>query len=38
MAPVPAMGIVGNAALQPVAAEADGRLRRALARLASGDV
>jgi uncharacterized protein (DUF302 family) len=30
MAPIPAMGIVGNDALRDVAAEADARLRRAL--------
>ncbi len=34
MAPVPAMGIVGNPALAGVAAEADARLRRALAAIA----
>ena len=33
MAPLPAMGIVGNTDLQDVAREADGRLRRALSRL-----
>jgi len=33
MAPLPAMGIVGNDALGPVASEADARLRRALASL-----
>lgn len=33
MAPLPAMGIVGNADLRDVAREADGRLRRALSRL-----
>ena len=33
MAPLPAMGIVGNAALTDVAAEADARLRRALSSL-----
>jgi uncharacterized protein (DUF302 family) len=35
MAPLPAMGIVGNDELQEVAAEADTRLRRALASLES---
>jgi uncharacterized protein (DUF302 family) len=35
MAPLPAMGIVGNTDLQDVAREADGRLRRALERLES---
>jgi uncharacterized protein (DUF302 family) len=33
MAPLPAMGIVGNKDLEDVAREADGRLRRALSRL-----
>lgn len=33
MAPLPAMGIVGNAELEAVAREADSRLRRALARV-----
>jgi uncharacterized protein (DUF302 family) len=33
MAPLPAMGIVGNRELEGVAREADERLRRALARL-----
>ena len=33
MAPLPAMGIVGNAELETVAREADARLRRALQRL-----
>jgi uncharacterized protein (DUF302 family) len=33
MAPLPAMGIVGNSALVDVAREADARLRRALERL-----
>jgi uncharacterized protein (DUF302 family) len=33
MAPLPAMGIVGNKDLEAVAREADGRLRRALSRL-----
>jgi uncharacterized protein (DUF302 family) len=36
MAPLPAMGIVGNPELQSVAAEADARLRRALDRVAAG--
>jgi uncharacterized protein (DUF302 family) len=35
MAPLPAMGIVGNDELLDVAREADARLRRALARLQS---
>jgi uncharacterized protein (DUF302 family) len=35
MAPLPAMGIVGNDELQAVAAEADARLRRALASVES---
>jgi uncharacterized protein (DUF302 family) len=35
MAPLPAMGIVGNDALRDVAREADGRLRRALETLAA---
>jgi uncharacterized protein (DUF302 family) len=35
MAPLPAMGIVGNEALQEVAREADAHLRRALARVES---
>ena len=33
MAPLPAMGIVGNKELEAVAREADGKLRRALQRL-----
>jgi len=33
MAPLPAMGIVGNPTLKDVAAEADAKLRRALASL-----
>lgn len=33
MAPLPAMGIVGNKELEDIAREADGRLRRALSRL-----
>ena len=33
MAPVPAMGMVGNPALGGVAAEADARLRRVLAAI-----
>jgi uncharacterized protein (DUF302 family) len=33
MSPIPAMGMVGNADLREVAAEADARLRRALHRL-----
>ena len=33
MAPVPAMGLVGSPALEDVAAEADARLRRALAAI-----
>lgn len=33
MAPLPAMGIVGNAELESVAREADAKLRRALERL-----
>jgi uncharacterized protein (DUF302 family) len=33
MAPLPAMGIVGNKDLEDVAREADGRLRRALSAL-----
>ncbi len=33
MAPLPAMGMIGNAALEAVAAEADRRLRTALAHL-----
>jgi uncharacterized protein (DUF302 family) len=36
MAPLPAMGIVGNPALEDVAAEADARLRGALQRLERG--
>jgi uncharacterized protein (DUF302 family) len=36
MAPVPAMGMVGNPALSGVAAEADARLRRALAAIEGG--
>ena len=36
MAPLPAMGIVGNPTLTDVAAEADQRLRRALASLEGG--
>jgi uncharacterized protein (DUF302 family) len=35
MAPLPAMGITGNDALQEVAREADAHLRRALARVES---
>jgi uncharacterized protein (DUF302 family) len=34
MAPLPTMGLVGNPALRAIAAEADARLRRALAALA----
>ena len=33
MAPLPAMGIIGNPELEHVAREADGRLRRAIERL-----
>lgn len=33
MAPVPTMGVVGNPTLKDVAAEADGKLRRALSSL-----
>jgi hypothetical protein len=33
MAPLPAMGLVGNAELEAVAREADARLRRALQQL-----
>jgi uncharacterized protein (DUF302 family) len=36
MAPLPAMGIVGNKELQVVAKEADARLRNALQRLEEG--
>lgn len=36
MAPLPAMGIVGNKELQVVAKEADARLRNALQRLEGG--
>lgn len=36
MAPLPAMGIVGNQELQSVAKEADARLRGALRRLEAG--
>lgn len=36
MAPLPAMGIVGNRDLEDVAREADGRLRRALESLEKG--
>jgi len=36
MAPLPAMGMVGNPALNSVAAEADARLRRALAAIEGG--
>jgi uncharacterized protein (DUF302 family) len=35
MAPIPAMGMIGNDALKAVAAEADARLRRALGTLES---
>ncbi len=35
MAPIPAMGMIGNDALKAVAAEADTRLRRALGALES---
>ena len=34
MAPLPTIGIVGNAALQEVASEVDGKLRRALENVA----
>lgn len=36
MAPLPAMGLVGNAAIVDVAKEADARLRSALGRLEQG--
>jgi uncharacterized protein (DUF302 family) len=36
MAPLPAMGMIGNKDLEDVAREADGRLRRALERLEVG--
>lgn len=36
MAPLPAMGMIGNPALEAVAAEADTRLRAALAHLEAG--
>lgn len=36
MAPLPTMGMIGNAALVDIAREADGKLRRALSRVAAG--
>ena len=37
MAPLPTIGVVGNDALQPVATEADARLRKALEAVAGQD-